>query len=328
MSQFPRYFALLLVVLTTVTQAKSQQPSDSRQSMRQRMELVMGPLPDRSQIVPLDVKVLGEEKLEKLTRIKLTYAAERDDRVPAYLLVPNERNGKLPAVLCLHQTIRIGKDEPAGLGKSQNLRYAFHLAERGYVTLAPDYPSFGDYRYDFKTSRFKSGSMKAVWNNMRAIDLLQSRPEVDPHKIGVIGHSLGGHNAMFTAAFDDRIATIVSNCGFTSFAKYKNGKLGGWSSDRYMPLMASKFDLDPKKVPFDFLDIVISFAPRAFLASSPLRDDNFDVNGVRDVIAAARPAYEKFGATEKLQANYPDCGHDFPDEARRVAYEFLDRWLK
>jgi dienelactone hydrolase len=296
--------------------------------LRKNMQLVMGPLPSESEKVPLDVKILAEEKLEKFTRIRLTFAAEKDDRVPAYLLVPTQSNGKLPAMLCLHQTIKIGKDEPAGLGGSPNLQYALHLAERGYVTLAPDYPSFGDYAFDFKKSRFQSGSMKAIWNNMRAIDLLQSRPEVDPKRIGVIGHSLGGHNAMFTAAFDDRIAAIVSICGFTSFAKYYGGDLRGWSSDRYMPLIASNYNSDPKKVPFDFSDIVTAFAPRPFLASAPLHDANFEVSGVRDVIASAKPTYQVLGCSEKLQVNYPDCGHDFPADARRTANEFLDRWLK
>jgi len=278
---------------------RSSEPD--RAAIRKKMELAMGPLPDESHKVPLDVKVVSEERLEKFTRIKLTYAAEKDDRVPAWLLVPHERRGRLPAMLCLHQTIAIGKDEPVGLGPNENKRYAKHLAERGYVTLAPDYPSFGEYQYDFKKSKFQSGSMKAIWNNMRAVDLLQSRDEVDPKHIGVIGHSLGGHNAMFTAAFDERIQAIVSNCGFTSFPKYYGGKLKGWTSDRYMPLIATKYDLDPKKMPFDFTDVVISLAPRAFLASSPLRDDNFEVSGVRDVIAAAKPVYEKLGATDKLQ---------------------------
>ena len=72
----------------------------------------------------------------------------------------------------------------------------------------------------------------------------------------------------------------------------------------------------------------MSFAPRAFLASSPVKDSNFEVSGVKDVIAAALPVYEKLGAKEKLQANYPDSGHDFPPEVRKVAYEFIDRWLK
>src|SRR5438445_8708614 len=175
------------------------------------MQLVMGGLPDDSRKVPLDVKISEEVKTAGYLRKKLTFAVEKDDRVPAYLLIPLERDGKLPAVLCLHQTVAIGKDEPVGLGTRENLAYAHHLAERGYVTLAPDYPSFGEYTYDFTKSKFASGSMVAIWNNMRAVDLLVSLPEVDGERIGVIGHSLGGHNAMFTAAFDTRIKAIVSN---------------------------------------------------------------------------------------------------------------------
>jgi acetyl esterase/lipase len=292
------------------------------------MQLVMGPLPGDDSKVPLDVKATEEVKTEKYLRRKLTFAVEKDDRVPAYLLIPLERKGKLPAVLCLHQTVPIGKAEPAGLGERENLRYAVHLAERGYVTLAPDYPSFGEYKYDFKASKFKSGSMKAVWNNLRAVDLLASLPEVDAERIGCIGHSLGGHNAMFTAAFDTRIKAVVSNCGFTSFPRYYKGNLKGWTSDRYMPLIATQYELKPEKVPFDFPEVVACFAPRAFLASAPVDDANFEVSGVKDCIAAARPVYELLGAKDKLAANYPDCKHDFPPEVRKVAYEWLDRWLK
>jgi pimeloyl-ACP methyl ester carboxylesterase len=302
--------------------------AERRKHILAGMEEAMGPLPDASHKVPLEVRVDEEVRGEKYLRRKLSFAAEQADRVPAFLLIPNDRRGKLPAVLCLHQTVRIGKAEPAGLGTSENLRYAAHLAERGYVTLAPDYPSFGDYAYDFRASPYTSGSMKAVWNNMRAIDLLQSLPEVDGERIGCIGHSLGGHNTMFTAAFDTRIKALVSNCGFTSFPKYYNGKLAGWTSDRYMPLIRTRFELRPEKVPFDFPEVVASFAPRAFLASAPVGDDNFEVSGVKDCIAAARPVYELLGAGDRLAANYPDCKHDFPPEVRKVAYEWLDRWLK
>jgi dienelactone hydrolase len=299
-----------------------------RDQILEHMQLVMGPLPDGSRKVPLDVQVTEVVATPQYVRKKLTYAAEKNDRVPAYLLIPREAKGKLPAVLCLHQTVSIGKGEPVGLGGKPNLRYAVHLAERGYMTLAPDYPSFGEYAYDFARGDYQSGSMKAIWNNMRAIDLLESLPEVDAKKIGCIGHSLGGHNTMFTAAFDTRIQALVSNCGFTSFPKYDGGKLKGWTSDRYMPRIASVFDLRPDKVPFDFPEVVASFAPRAFLASAPLHDDNFEVSGVRDCMSAARPVYELLGAKDKLAANYPDCGHDFPPEARKVAYDWLDRWLK
>ena len=68
-------------------------------------------------------------------------------------------------------------------------------------------------------------------------------------------------------------------------------------------------------------------APRPFLASAPLKDHNFDVDGVKDCIAAARPVYELFKAGDKLAANYPDCDHNFPPHVRQVAYAWLDRWL-
>ena len=81
-------------------------------------------------------------------------------------------------------------------------------------------------------------------------------------------------------------------------------------------------------MPFDFSDVVRSFAPRAFLAVAPTMDGNFEVTGVKDVIAAAEPAYNALKAQDKLKAIYPEGGHDFHAEARKVAYEFIDQQLK
>jgi predicted dienelactone hydrolase len=301
-----------------------------RREILANMQLVMGPLPDDSRKVPLDVRVVEETRMGTYVRRRLSFAVEEGDRVPAFLLVPADAKGPLPAVLCLHQTTAIGKDEPAGLGGNPRLHYAVHLAERGYVTLAPDYPNYGrEYRFDPYKNGYASATMKGIWNHMRAVDLLQSLPEVDPGRIGVIGHSLGGHNSMFVAAFDPRIKCIVSNCGFTGFRHYFKGNLGGWSGSRtYMPRIRTVYGLDPEKVPFDFADVVAALAPRAFLASAPLQDGNFEVSGVKECVAAARPVYELLGASDRLAARHPDCGHDFPPEARKVAYEWMDRWLK
>jgi dienelactone hydrolase len=295
------------------------------------LQTVMGKLPDKAKRLPLDLKQLEEEKLDGgLVRRKISYQTEPDDRVHAYLFLPAADGKKRPAILCLHQTTSIGKEEPSGLGGNPNLHYALHLAQRGYVTLAPDYPSFGEHKFDFADEKFgyTSGTMKAIWDNLRAVDLLQALPQVDPDRIGCIGHSLGGHNTMFTAAFDPRIKVMVSNCGFTRLHKYYGGKLAGWTSDRYMPRIASRYENNPDKVPFDFPEIVAAFAPRPFLASSPLHDDNFEVSGVKDTIAAAKPIYELYGKGDNLQANYPDCAHDFPEDVRNVAYEFFDKHLK
>jgi len=290
------------------------------------MQLVMGRLPGKEKRVPLDVRVIEEEQVGALIRKKITYRTEPDDRVAAYLFLPPGEGERCPAVLCLQQTNRKGKLEAAGIDGDPNLAYALHLARRGYVTLAPDYPGFGESRYDFGPRwGYASGSMKAVWDNIRAVDLLQSLPQVDPHRIGCIGHSLGGHNAMFTAAFEQRIKVIVSNCGFCRFHK---DDVPSWTGQRYMPRISSIYGNDPDRVPFDFPEIVAAFAPRPFLAIAAKRDRDFDFTGVQDSIAAAEPIYRLYGEADHLEALYPDTPHAFLPPARQVAYQFLDKHLR
>jgi dienelactone hydrolase len=293
------------------------------------MQEVMGPLPRPSKPIPLSVQVVEEYRDEGLIRRKISYhtdSAER--RVKSWLLMPdNQSVAHRPAVLCLHQTNTQGKDSPAGLADRPTLHYARELARRGYVTLSPDYPSFGEHPHDFEADDYESGSMKAIYENMRAIDVLQSLPEVDGKRIGCIGHSLGGHNSLFTAVFDDRINAVVTCCGFTSFRKYMGGDLRGWSSARYMPRIASEYKFSPDQMPFDFPEVLAAIAPRGVFIVAPLHDDNFDVAGVRECVEAARPIYRLLGHPDRLQVVYPDAPHDFPDADRQAAYEFLDRVL-
>ena len=222
----------------------------------------------------------------------------------------------------------IGKDEPVGLGGKPDLWYAMELARRGYVVLAPDYPNFGEYQLDVYKLGYASATMKAIWNNLRAVDLLCSLDEVDPDRIGVIGHSLGGHNAIFTALFEPRIKAIVSSCGFNAFPYYFKGNIAGWSHKGYMPRLRETYQLDLQKVPFDFPELIGALAPRAFFTNSPLHDANFEVEGVRVCITAARPVYDLLGVPDRLTAVYPDAQHTFPPAVRTRAYEFLDRQLR
>lgn len=294
------------------------------------MQDVMGSLPDTDRVAPLEMQVLQEEETPEFTRRKITFAVESGDRLSAYLLIPHGLNGKAPAVLCLHQTTSPGKAEPAGVTGKADLQYAAHLASRGYVTLAPDYPTFGEYMPagDFEARGYASGTMKGIWNHMRAVDLLASLPEVDAKRIGCIGHSLGGHNTLFLGAFDSRLKALVTNCGFTSFPKYYGGDLTGWTSARYMPRIASVYKKDPKRVPFDFPEVLGAIAPCPLLVIAPDRDDNFDQSGARDCVEAARRVYALLGAGERIDAVYPNCAHEFPASSREAAYAWLDRWLK
>lgn len=294
------------------------------------MQEAMGKLPDRSSLPQLDVQVRSEVECCGVRRQTLTFASGDGDRVAAYLFLPVATAAtKLPAVLALHQTATEGKDNAVGSGSDRRMTYGTELAERGYVVLAPDYPSFGESQnYDFQADRYISGTMKGIWNHMRAVDLLAARDEIDPARIGVIGHSLGGHNAMFVGCFDERLKVIVSSCGWTPFHDYYGGKIAGWTSDRYMPRLRDAYGLDPDRVPFDFYEVVAALAPRAFFSNSPVGDENFAVAGVKKAESAAADIFKLLGAPNNLQVRYPECGHSFPPEVRREAYQFIDRVLQ
>ena len=301
-------------------------PSDwrhRRDHILAAMQEVMGPLPPRS-AAPFDIQVLEEAHEAGFTRKKITYASPDGDRVPAYLFQPQAGGGRGPAMLCLHQTVDIGKAEPAGLGGKPNLHYALELAQRGYVTLAPDYPGFGDYKIDVYAMGYASATMKGISNHIRAVDLLASLPEVDPARIGVIGHSLGGHNSLFLAVFDPRIAAVVTSCGFTSFPKYYGGDLTGWSHKGYMPRIASEYGKSSERMPFDFPEVLGAIAPRPVFINAPARDANFEMSGVDDCVRSARMVYARlFHAQDRLIVVHPDCEHDFPPAVREQAF----RWL-
>ncbi len=287
-----------------------------------KFEAVMGSLPAPERAPPV-VEVIAEVPLEAgLIRRQIVFIARDGDRVPAYLFLPAAK-GKRPAMLCLHQTTRIGKGEPAGIGGKPDLAYAIELARRGYVTLAPDYPNFGDYAFDPYAHGYASATMKGITNHRRALDVLAAMPQVNAQRMGVIGHSLGGHNALFLAAFDRRVRVAVTSCGFTAFARYYAGDLTGWSHKGYMPRIASEYGKSPARMPFDFSDILAAIAPRAVFVNAPLHDANFDVTGARETVEKVKRRFRP----ARLQVVHPDRGHEFPAEVREEAYRFVDRQL-
>jgi dienelactone hydrolase len=295
-----------------------------RRHIVEGMESVMGRFP-KGERPPLDIQVVEEVPLDGYVRKGITFAAGPDDRVPAYLMIPDHPNGA--GILALHPTGELGKGIVAGLGERPNRDYAHELAQRGYVVVAPDYPYMGDSQKDPYELGYVSGAMKGIYNHSRAVDLLVSMPEVESGRVGAIGHSLGGHNALFVGVFEPRVRAIVTSCGFNAFPKYKGGDLTGWSSDKYMPRIAALYGKDPRRMTFDFTEVLAALAPRAVFVSAPLGDDNFEVSGVNDCLRAALPVFEMFDASEKLVAVHPDCGHDFPPEAREQAYRFLEESL-
>ncbi|MCX5662972.1 MAG: prolyl oligopeptidase family serine peptidase [Planctomycetota bacterium] len=304
----------------------TEKTADRRDAALKAMQVVMGPLPGDERAVPLDAQFAEERAADGLVYRKVTFAVEPGDRAIAWLIHPEKLDRPAPALVCLHQTTRIGKDEPAGLGGLPNLHYALELARRGFVTLTPDYPNFGDYRVNVYRLGYASATMKAIWNHMRAVDFLEELPQVASGRIGAIGHSLGGHNTLFLAAFDRRIIAAVSSCGFTKFARNNGGDLSDWSHLGYMPRIATEHHTDPAQMPFDFTDVLAAIAPRPVFLNAPTRDE-FDPIGVDECVAATAPLYNAAGRGP-IEVVHPVGEHDFPPDVRPRAYAFLERALK
>jgi len=298
-----------------------------RTAILEAMQKVMGPLPGKEKRVPLDVRKESEVDRGDYIEQFISYQAEPGSRVPAYLLIPKavKSNVTFPAVLALHQTHPMGQKVVVGLGNSTNDEYGVRLVKRGFVILAPPYPLLADYNPDVKGLGYQSGTMLAIWNNIRALDLLESLPFVRTnHGFGVIGHSLGGHNGIFTAAFDRRIKVIVSSCGFDAFRDYMDGNIKGWTSIRYMPRL---LDYTAGTCPFDFDEMIGCLAPRWFYVNAPLHDANFKWHSVDEVCAEARKVYQLYGRSDHLIVRHPDVQHSFPPAQQEEAFALLGRVL-
>ena len=311
---------VLAVLALAISSVFGDEADSSRPHLLARMEQVMGKFPRPEQRCELDVKVTEEVDCGDYVRKFLTYQSEPGARVPAYVLVPKKLpvRGKPIGVLTLHQTHALGQKVVVGLGDSPNDQYGVELVKRGFICLAPAYPHLANYAPDL--SNYESGTMKAIWDNVRGLDLLETWAGAEPGKFGAIGHSLGGHNSLYTAAFDERIKVVVTSCGFDSFRDYMNGNIKGWTSARYMPKL---LNYAPDRFPFDFDTVLEAISPRTVFISAPKGDTNFKWDSVDRVVAKARK-----NSAVVVEVEHSDCGHLFPKEMREKAYEVMERALR
>src|SRR6185312_380858 len=169
-----------------------------------------------------------------------------------------------------------------GVDGNPSLAYALRLARRGFVTISPDYPRFGELQaYDPYSAGYISSTMNGVHNHMVAVTVLTSLPNVRQDRIGSIGHSLGGSNSLFLAAFDTRVVAAVENCGFTPWMFYGGGDISNWGSPYYMPRINSLYAGRGENMPWDWFEILQSIAPRSVMALTADQDYALPASGVQ-----------------------------------------------
>ena len=302
-----------------------------RADIRARVLDMMGPMPEAS--APLAPETAGRTEEAGYSRIKVIYRAADGGPVPAWLLMPKGR-GPFPAVLAAHPTHESGKDSVVGLDAKPHQVYGKELAERGFVVLAPDTITAGERvmpgsqpyvteAWD-KANPGWSAMGKMLSDHMRGVDYLASLPEVRKGAIGAIGHSLGGYNAFFLAAFDERVRAAVSSCGFTPIGGAS--KPFAWSRESWFvhfPRLGRY--LRAGMAPFDFHEVMAMAAPRALFNFSAADDSIFpDIAAIRAAAGQVGEVYGLLGARQRFVYREEKGPHGFPEAMREEAY----RWLR
>lgn len=264
-------------------------------------------------------------KLEGMTREKMMIQVEPDVWMPFYILMPDEplmKDGKAKVMLAPHGHSSGGKyaiagrdDIPAveGAIKRFNYAYGMEMARKGYVVFCPDARGFGERREkakqsdkedDFLTSTcFQLAHMAfplgetvvgmCTWDLMRLIDYIETREDLVSDKIGCIGFSGGGMQALWLAAIDERVKYIITS-GY--FYGYKDSllELNGNCSCNYVPRLWEYVDMG---------DLGALIAPRPFMIESGTKDHLNGKRGIENVteqVAITRKAYELFGKSANL----------------------------
>lgn len=292
---------------------------ERRRLEKEWLEL-LGPLPKKE--CELKMEVVSSEDLPDFTRQYIKYQIEDGIYTDGYLLVPKRASTSNPAIVVFHSTVPSQAKMVSGVDLSvPEKAIGLHLVQRGFIVLCPRNFIFNegaDYAGNVKILKKQhpelSGMGRMVWDGIRAVDLLQSLPNVNKERIGVIGHSLGGKEALYSAAFDKRVKAAVSSEGGIGLS------FSNWEAEWYLGSAIKKPDFK-----LENHQVLALVAPRPFLL---LAGDASDNDKSWAFIAAAQPVYKLLGAPENLGWFNHHRGHRYPKEARSIAEEFFLTHLK
>jgi dienelactone hydrolase len=273
---------------------------------------------------PTRVELRGSEPLEDHIREDLVLETEPDVWMPMYVLLPRELNGPRPAVLAPHGHGSAGKFPVAGRGDipavaqtiaEHNYDYGVQLVRRGFVVFCPDARGFGERReetreladdsHQFLGSTCHQLSLKGeplgqsvagmwTWDLMRLLDYAQTRPEVDPARLGCAGLSGGGLQTLYLAALDERVrAAVVS--GYFYGVKESLLEMAGNCDCNRVPGLWLQADLG---------DLGGLIAPRGLFVETGDQDSLNGRSGLANVtsqVELSRQAFTAMGAADQLQ---------------------------
>jgi cephalosporin-C deacetylase-like acetyl esterase len=317
--------AAAISAIHTVAEAEQR-----KQAVRTKLLDILGGLPDYKG--PLNARVTGQLHNDSYTIEKVMYESLPGFYVTANLYRPNVP-GRYPAVL-----LQSGHTQE---GKPENQRLAANLAMKGFVVLCFDPIGQGERVQTYSRQldaplagwsvpeHIEMGAQSEligqglaryfIWDAMRSLDYLASRPDVDASRIGAAGCSGGGALTTFTGALDPRLKVVIPGCYPSSFQ-----------------LLFSTFGPDTEMVFPHFLasgldtaDFVELSAPTPWLLQTTETDEfHFSHEGVQLVYEEARKWYALYHAEDKVGFLLGPGSHGMPLVSREAVYQWMIRWLK
>jgi dienelactone hydrolase len=271
-------------------------------------------------------------------RCLISYQVEKEERIHAYLLIPHGK-GPFPAIVACHQhndEYHIGKSEPAGICENPANTFALTFCNHGFVVICPDHLCFeerrpspeqrennhflenGNYeRLVFMNYILRDSSLqtKYISDLCRAVDVLENLPEVNPGKIGVCGHSLGGLEAFWLGWYERRIRCVMSSCGFAQLDVLQKHDINH-NYAMYLPGLLAKGD---------YSDILALMCPKPVMMSFGREDQLFPMDAVNIMLEQAGAAYQAAGFKDRFKPVIFEGGHGFSEEMQIAAIEFFNK---
>ncbi len=276
-----------------------------------------------AQPAPLLPRKLGELLRPGYRVEKLVFQTLPGVLMTANAYVP-DRPGKHPAVLCVHGHWPGAKQDPIVQAR------CIGLVKLGYFVLVVDAfgageraigRALGEYHGEMTAATLLPAGCPLsgiqVYENLRAVDYLCTRPDVDPKRLGITGASGGGNQSMYSGAWDDRFSAVVPVCSVGNY-------------QAYLGAACCMCEVVPGSLRFtEEAGVLGLVAPRGLMVINATRDAHqFSVAEANKTLAALDPVYRLFGSAEALRHVTFESGHDYSKPMREVMYGWMARHLR
>ncbi len=276
--------------------------------------------------LPLNAKTVGITHDEGLIIENVVFQSRPGVYVPANLYLPEKRDGKIPVVLFQGGHNASGRFTPRYQSVCRTIAKAGiavffidHIGQgerNSYPEIYPviDSPCYEHERVGRQCLMTGSNVLKYfISDAMRALDYIETRPEIDADKIGATGNSGGGTTTAVISLVDDRIKASAPGTFITSRREYFNA---GSTQDAEQVWEGVTRDL------FDHHELVAAFCPKPYLILA-VKSDFFCAEGTLDVYERVKAFYSLYGKEDLFRIAWDDSRHSYTDALARTAAEFF-----